>query len=352
MRTCGARPGVLLTFATASALLLGAAGCAIPVRASSADPEVARSQTPAAIDAAIEKMDEAETKRRLERMMASPEMRAAQRQLIAGLIDGTLASLSEADRAARINALTTQYMRGVVQSAMDGALDGALSEDGKRELSRFTGSLLEVSVRQLKESLDEVDVGPSVSAALREQLGPALQVVIAENLGPGMTSVLGSEDFQRALGATARVLGREMVAGANEALVEIQQRSGRSQGESTLSRLGDLADGGAQLVDMLSWFLGAVAVALGAWVAVLLVQRKRYRAETEQQARTRLLMEALEASEGKPWSEELLSALEERFRAEQEVDGAVQIRRARQKLYRASAQADGVDRPPPRSSIG
>ncbi|WP_437956908.1 hypothetical protein WME76_36885 [Sorangium sp. So ce119] len=341
MRVRGARSGDLLGLTAAAVLLLGAVGCALPTRITSVDEEVARVQTPAAIDEGLGKLEEAETQRRVARLMASPEVRAAQRQLIAGLIDGTLASLGEADRAARVNELTAEYMRGVVRSAMDGAMDGALSEDSRRDLQRMTGSLVEASVRQLRDSLDEADLGPAMSSALREQLGPALQVVIAENLGPGMTALLGSEDFQRALGATARVIGREMVAGANDALTEVQQRSGGPQGESMLSRVGDLADEGAQLVSALPWILAAIAVALAVWVTTLLAQRKRYRAEIERRARARLLLSALEASEGKPWSDDLLAALEDRLHAEE--DAELELRRARSKVIRARARASGAN---------
>ncbi|WP_437632991.1 hypothetical protein [Sorangium sp. So ce854] len=341
MRVRGARSGDLLGLAAAAALLLGAGGCALPTRIASVDEEVARVQTPAAIDEGLGKLEEAETQRRIERLLASPEVRAAQRQLAAGIIDGTLASLSEADRAARVDELTAAYARGVVRSAMGGALDGALSEDSRRDLQRMTGSLVEASVRQLRESLDEADLGPAMSSALREQLGPALQVVLAEDVGPGMTALLGSEDFQRALGATARVIGREMVAGANDALTEVQQRSGGPQGESMLSRVGHLADEGAQLVSTITWILGALAVALAVWVTTLLMQRKRYRAETERRARARLLLEALEASEGKPWSGELLAALEDRFDAED--DAELELHRARRRVLRARARANGAD---------
>ncbi|WP_437966646.1 hypothetical protein WMF04_44780 [Sorangium sp. So ce260] len=340
MRVRGARSGDLLGLVAALCLLLGAGGCALPTRITSVDEEVARVQTPAAIDEGLRKLEEAETQRRVERMLASPEMRAAQRQLVAGLLDGTLASLSEEGRSARIDELTAQYMRGAVRSAMAGALDGALDEDRRRELQRMTGSLVAASVRQLKESLDEADLGPSMSAALREQLGPALQVVIAENLGPGMTSLLASEEFQRALGATARVIGREMVAGANDALTEVQQRGDR-QGESMLSRIGHLADEGAQLVSTITWLIGAVAVALAVWVTMLMLQRKRYRAETEQRARARLLLEAIEASEGKPWSDELLAALEDRLRTEDEA-AELRLRRARNRAIGARARANGA----------
>ncbi|WP_437607744.1 hypothetical protein WMF20_43600 [Sorangium sp. So ce834] len=350
MRARGARSGGLRGgLLTALCLVLGAGGCALPTRITSVDAEVARVQTPAAIDEGLRKLEEAETQRRVARMMASPEIRAAQRQLVAGLIDGTLASLSEEDRAARVDELTAQYARGVVRSAMRGALD----EDGRRELQRAAGSLVEASVRQLKESLDEADLGPSVAAAMREQLGPALRAVIAEDLGPGVTSLLGGEEFQRALGKTARVVAREMVAGANDALIEAQQR-GERRDDSMLSRIGHLADQGAQLVSTITWLLGAAAVALAVWVTMLLVQRKRYRADIERRARARLLLEAIEATEGKPWSDELLAALEDRFRTDEEA-AELTLRRARRRVLGARARANGASgadgdlpRPPPR----
>jgi hypothetical protein len=353
MRVGVARNDERRRLVTALVLLLGAGGCSIPTRVTAANPEIGRKMTPVVIDEGLTKMDEAETKRRIERMMASPEMKAVEQELIAGLVDGSLSALGDEERSARISELTTQYMRRVAQSAVRGALDGAMTEEHQRDLRRFAGSLMAASVGQLKQSLDEANLGRSVSSALNEHVGPAMETVLRENLGPAAAALLGNEELTRALGATARTIGREMVLGAHEALAEIQEKSAPSDGTSLLSRLGSLTRKGTQLVSTLTWAVGAVAIALAVWVVRLLVQRRRYSTESEARAMTtRLLTEAIKASEGKPWSDELIQALEERFRAEEEA--VLHLHRARRKLERERQEPPRPghgDNPKPRPSL-
>jgi hypothetical protein len=55
-------------------------------------------------------------------------------------------------------------------------------------------------------------------------------------------------------------------------------------------------------------------VVLGGLLVKLLMQAKKYKNESEESAaETRLMTEARKASEGKPWSAELIAALEDRF---------------------------------------
>lgn len=334
-------------------LLLGVGGCSIPTRVTGVNPGIARQTTPAVIDEGLRKLDEAETKRRIEQMMASPEMKAVMQELIAGLVDGSLSTLSDEQRSARIAELTTHTLRKVARSAVEGALDGATSEEHQRSLRRFAGSLMAASIEQVKQSLDDAKLGTSVSSALSEQVGPAMEKALKENFAPGMAAMLANEEVTRALGATARVMGREMVLGANEALSEIQNKGTSSESTSLFSRLSNLTRKGTQLVSTLTWTIGAVAVALAIWVARLLIQRKRVSTESEKRAETtRLLAAAIKASEGKPWSDELIQALEERFQTQEEA--VLELRRARRKLGRGPKkthrpeQSDDAD---PRSSL-
>jgi len=271
-----------LRLLSALVLSLGVSSCAIPTKVAAVSPEVPREATPIVIDAALGKLDEAETKRRMERLLASPEMRAVERELVAGMVDGSVAALGDRDRQERIGALSLRYAAQMV-----------------RGLSR-----------EIARSVSDTGLGSAASEAMTEQLGPAVQTVLRENIGPGIAEALKDEEVHAALGATARVLGREMILGANEALTKIQEGKGSNDG-SLLGRVGELASGGAKVATALAWVLGAIVVVLGVWIVKLLAQTKKYRDESEQrEAATRLMDEATRKSKGKAGSGELIAALQ------------------------------------------
>lgn len=367
MATRGIRSARLLRLFATLVMSLGAWGCALPTKIVALSPEIPRDATKIAIDAGLESLEEAETKRRIERMLASPEMRAAERELVAGIVDGSLSALSEQDRVERVGALTSRYMAGVLRSlsrevapelapaasqavrgAVRSALSEALSARNQREVQRLVGSVAEAGARPLVKILTDAEIASALSDALTEKLGPALQQVLRENIGPGIAEALSDEEIQSALGASARVMGREVVLGVNEALVQIQE-SKSSGGESLLGRLGNLASNGAKLAVSLTWLLVAAVLVLAVWIVKLLSQTRRYRGENEQRAATtRLLAEAMRASKGKPWSGELLAALEERIRAEEEA--LLDLRGALKRGRKPPRGGDDVPRETPRNS--
>ena len=78
-----------------------------------------------------------------------------------------------------------------------------------------------------------------------------------------------------------------------------------------LGNLGALASKGSNIASGITWVLVAVVLVLGALLVKLMMQARRYRSESEERvAATRLMNEARKASEGKPWSGELIAALE------------------------------------------
>ena len=271
-----------LRLLSALVLSVGVSSCTIPAKVAAVSPEVPREAPPVAIDATLGKLDEPETKRRMERLLASPEMRAVERELVAGVVDGSLSALEERDRQERIGALTSRYAS---------------------EMARGLSS-------EIARGLSETRLGSAASEAMTEELGPAMQKVLRENIGPGIAEALQDEEVHAALGATVRVLGREMVLGANEALTTIQEGKGSKDG-SLLGRVRELASGGAKVATALAWVLGAIVVVLGVWIVKLLAQTKKYRDESEQRgAATRLMDEATRKSKGKAGSGELIAALQ------------------------------------------
>jgi len=293
----------LLAFPAALVLVLGAVGCGLPAK-------MARDVTPAAIDSGLQAMDTPVNKGRMEHMASSPEIKGVERELISGIVDGSLAMLSDEERMARINALTSRYAAGMMQgfSRQIAPQIGPVVVDVTRSAVRGVMS-------EAFKPETQTELSTAVSTAMTRDLGPALQKVLSENLGPGIAAALENQEVRRALGDTAHLLGREMVLGVNEGIVKAQQEAKESGEPSTLGSLGKMATKGASIANGITWVLGALVVVLGGLLIKLLMQARKFRSESEEkEAQTRMILAAQKASEGKPWSGELMAALEERFK--------------------------------------
>jgi hypothetical protein len=275
-------------------------GCTIPTRVAELDLQIPKSATPVAIQAGIDKMDDPATQLRIAQMMARPEMRAVQREMVAGLVDGTLQTLGEGERSARIDALVNKAITGMLRgasreltpmakdmtrNAMNGALDAALDPGRRANLESSVGVIVSTSVRSAAEGLREANIGQTVSAAMTDEIGPAFEQSMRDSVAPALAELLKNEDFRRELGETARVLGREMVLGATDALAEKKDPGDGS----LLSRISGLASQGARLFGTAAWLFVLVIVALVVWVIKLNAQTKRYRNESRGAGARRLL---------------------------------------------------------------
>jgi truncated hemoglobin YjbI len=321
-------------WAAALALSAGAAGCAIPIRLTDVDPEVPRRSLPQSIDAGLDTLDQAETKRKIEGLVKSPEMREIERELIAGLLDGTLTAMGDEERSKRVG--------GLMSKALGGIFEGASAQMGpemREAIAASVGAVVARSVKEAAKGLRDAEIGEQISTAMTEQVGPAMQKALRENIGRGLAEVLKDEEVRRELGETARVLGREMVAGATEALAQAQPPN---QVGSTLDRISQLAGKGSRLFDSITWALGLIILALAVLIVRLMAQAKRYREDAHRrEAEARLLEEVAKASEGKPWSNELVTTLKERLKREEEARAA--LARSRRRLR---ARKDDQEKPP------
>ena len=283
-------------------LLLGASGCGLPAK-------VTRDITPAAVDSGLEAMDDPANKKRIAHMLASPGMQDVQKELVAGMVDSSISALSDEDRAKRISALSSRYANAMLQG---------FSRDVMPQISPAVMEMTRGAVKgAMSEALkpeNQKELTSAVSTAMSRDLGPALQKVIRDNLAPGIAAALQNEQVKRALGDTAHLLGREMVLGVNEGMMKAQEIRGGKGESSMLGSLGILASKGASIATGITWVLAALVVVLGGLLVKLLMQARKYKNESEESAaETRLMTEARKASEGKPWSAELIAALEERF---------------------------------------
>lgn len=242
-------------------------------------------------------------------MLASAEMKDVEKELVAGVVDSSISALSDEDRAKRIAALSSRYASVMLQG---------FSRDVMPQISPAVMEMTRGAVKgAMSEALkpeNQEGVTSAVSTAMTRDLGPALQKVISDNLAVGIAAALQKEEVKRALGETAHLLGREMVLGVNEGMMKAQEIRGDKGESSMLGSLGRLASKGASIATWITLVLAALVVVLGGLLVKLLMQAKKYKNESDESvAETRLMTEARKASEGKPWSAELIAALEDRF---------------------------------------
>lgn len=330
----------------ALAAALFTSGCAGPLADLSA--QIPKKATHGAVQGGTNALADPALRRQIAAFLGSPEMHAIQRELIAGLADSALDALGEEERVRRIDALASRaaarilrearrelppVAEGITQGAVAGALDAALDPARQRELQRSVGAVVGASVRGVADGLRDARAGAAVSAAMTEQIGPAVQSTLRDDVGPGLAAVLANQDVQRSLGATARLLGREIVLGTTEALAE---QKPPPDADSLLSRMTNVARQGAALFGSAAWLLVLIIALLFAWIIKLLAQARRYRSEASRRVATaQLLEEAARAAEGKPWAGELIGALQARVRAEEQALAELRAPRRR-------------GRPPPR----
>lgn len=251
-RHCPVRSFPALAFAAlATACTLG---CAIPTRVAELDLQIPKGATPVAIQAGLDKMDDPKTIRQVQQMLASPEMRDVQKEMVAGLVDGTLATLGDSERGKRIDDITSKAMAGMVRGA--------------------SNSLRSVDLGKTVSAAMTDEIGPAFEQTMRDDVGPAFKQTMRDDVGPALAEMLKNEDFRRELGATARVLGREMVLGVTEGLA---QKKEPAEDGSLLSTVAGLLNQGAKLFGSAAWVLVLVILAMFAWIVKLLAQAKRYR---------------------------------------------------------------------------
>jgi hypothetical protein len=326
------RASPLLLASTLSLVALAAAsGCA---------PGITSPLTQGVVEGGIKSMDDRANQQRIAHVLASPEVRAAEEQLIAQILDGSLKSLTENQRAERLGQISGRFAGSLirsmskdtsaaVRSVMDETMSSAMSEARQKDMARMVGAVVQATVRSAVDGVADADMGPRLSAALTNVLGPAIQRVMNENLGAGMADTLAREDVKRALGSTARLLGHELVVGVEEGLDERKHTT--PQG-GLVSNVSSLASQGATVGHIIVWvLLVALVIAVAAlmhWVWVLVGRMRESQGDARlHEETTRVLAEAIRAAEGKPWSAELLESLEERFKDDD--DAMLRIRAAR-----------------------
>ena len=297
----------------AAALLVGIwllAGCAHAAGAVGA--EVAGQATPAAIVGAVEAVEDPDLRATLVDLAGTPEVEQAAARLIARLTDGALTSLGAEDRAKRIGDAADLYveelarsvgkamhgaigpeMVSIVVRSVDASLARAMSDDSVARI----GGVVDVLTRRTLSTL---------ATALREELRPAVVAMLREDIGPAIRDGLEDPRTRGAIGATTRVMTREVILGMQDAFERIDARHEAGRGRATaLTGLQQLAEVGPNYFFFATIGLVLVVTMLIAWLLRSRAKAREAAAESERhEAALLAVATALETTGDKPWSKE------------------------------------------------
>ena len=310
---CGMNPRTLC--GCAALLAATSLGCATTQVAR----DLTRGATSSAINTGLRTLDTAENQRLIARLMQSPEVHNAARALAADMVDSSLDLLSAPERQARIEEISARYVSTLTRAAVQGMAEG-VRRDFAPVMAHAMKQAVAASMHEMMNEGYQRDlerVASGVTRATVEAATRSMAEGMARDMGPALRAALEDEQTRRALGAASRTLAREVVFGSNEALAEIQRQQERSGRPSLLSGLATFTERGMRVAQ---W--GAVALVVGGillalWIARLISRSRRAQADSERNAAAAVLLaEAIRASEGKPWGNELAEILGSRLQRE------------------------------------
>jgi hypothetical protein len=307
----------LLRRALALACIVTGLGCALTPRGMARD--IATVSPPAAINSTLRALNDDENQRLMVQLLSSPEMHQAARGLAGEIADGTMEALTESERIARIEAMSTRYLETMTRALMRSMAAGM-----RRDLApAITAMMRETVAATMHEALSEgyqrdlERVAGGLTRASVESASRAMAEGISRDLVPSIRTALLNEQTANALSVASRSLAREVVLGSNDAMTQLQHQQERTGRASFLSRLSSLTEDGVKVMQLVAVVAGALALLLGAWVLRLIFKGRRVQAESERNAASAVMFaEAIRAAEGKPWSQELTDLLHQRLKGD------------------------------------
>lgn len=322
----------------ASKLLRGAAALGLALMCGACLPSagsVTRQVVGPGLDETVDFFEDEDNQRRIRKIMASPELKAATKEMLDSLIGGALDSGTDEQRMARVRDVSTAYIDAVTRAVakgldeqlgpaathqaeqfVQGVLASALSPKTREGAARMVDTITRRTVTALTQSAGQGlrdDLGPALAKVMKEDLGPAMQQVIAENLAPAIKDAMG-DGVAPAVGLVTRELTKQAVLGVADALetVEFQNKLDQFE-EKTFTRLGATLNKGLRFGEIAAMVLVLLVLTLGLIVARAFIQRRKVEKERAHSERMLLLVvQAMQGAQDKPEIEALLRQIHER----------------------------------------
>lgn len=235
------------------ACMIATAGCTLPTRLIIPPHQSARATRGVVAQGLVEGADPGNQRAAAE-ILASPGVRAAERQLVDGLVDASVADLGESDRRARIDALVGRYLDDVAANVP----------------ARLTPAVSKMLAQSVSAALDE-------AVRRRGQLATLAATTTTSAVHAGtraLASDLGQLDPHAIDGLVAReakLAGAQLVTGSTDALATKANGAG-------LGRITALLQLGIELLVALAIAFFLALLLLLAWTVKLRMQVARDRA--------------------------------------------------------------------------
>jgi hypothetical protein len=248
-----------------------------------------------AIDETLETLDTPENHARLARILSSPQMQDAVRDLTAALVLGVLDGVRTGSAGVTIDGQgierhVTPAVGRLARRMIDSALDAALSDEHIARIEILGESSTHAAVQGLARGIEQ-DLGPALAATLERDLGPALAIVIERDLLPAVGRGLDTPEMQGVVAHLTRSIAAEFVTGAGQAIDEETQGQ-----DSGLRVFGTQVARGYAIALFVAFALGTMAIVL----TVVLVRnsrrlRRQSKAAAEREAALLHIIDNIEA---------------------------------------------------------
>lgn len=279
-----------------------------------------------AVHTGLEEMTDEENKQRLEELMQLEGLEGTGERFGRGMTRGVLTAGVDLEHQLEQMELQDQLEAGfaliaehlehqlgpVLEQIAASTTRAVIQQLGRPQTRRhaelFAAAITDAVMDAIADGIRD-QLGPAVHQMFVEQVGPGLEHIIEHNVGPGIQRMLDDE-FNEAVGETARVVSRQAAIGATEGLVEMEVIDPE---EPALLELA--AERVAQTIRALGWVfwvLVAVFVALfvvfAGWAARLILQARdiKKRSDLREDTIVRLAEAIKRVERNGPQSRELL----------------------------------------------
>ncbi|MFV8754811.1 hypothetical protein ACNOYE_30055 [Nannocystaceae bacterium ST9] len=261
------------------------------------------------IQEGLETFDEPENQARMGRILNSPEMRAAARDLSASLVLGVFDGIRSARQTGApdqrelakaigqgIDRQVTPALGRLANRVIDSALDAALTDEHIARIEILGEASTHAAIRGLAQGIED-ELGPALAATLDKDIGPALALVMERDLLPAIGRGLDTPEMQAVVANLTRSFATEFIGGAGDA-IDVKAESNAAEGkENGLQLFGNKVAFGYSIALFVAFALGTMAVVL----SVVLLRysrrlRKQSEAATEREAALLHLIENLKSN--------------------------------------------------------
>ena len=272
--------GLLMARLCLPKLLLGCLLAAIAAGCAPAVEHVTEATVKPAVGSGLEELTEEENKQRVNELLELEGVEAAGESMGRGLTMGSLSALVGLQD--ELEAIDLEGRTGAAFELMAKHVDDDLRPVLQQLAASMTQAVLDVvgspenrQQAQLLAAAVTDAVMEAIADGLRGEMGPAVQEMLVDHVGPGIQQML-DDDFNEALGETARVVSRKVAVGAAEGLREagVVQPDEPTLVELFAQRVVDLGDALGWMFWVLVLVFFALFVVFVGWAARLMFQAR------------------------------------------------------------------------------